>query len=88
MANGPSNATDVKWWHVVGIPDGAYRMWDSHLKAEEPDPPAPYLYQAPTLGETPAYDLDCADIGQPIIISGSDLHGLDRDNDGIGCEGW
>ncbi len=31
-------------------------------------------------------DLDCADINGPVAISGSDPHGLDADNDGIGCE--
>ncbi len=33
-------------------------------------------------------DLDCADIGRSVAISGSDPHGLDADGDGIGCEGW
>jgi hypothetical protein len=33
-------------------------------------------------------DLDCADIGHEVRIRGSDPHGLDRDGDGIGCEGW
>lgn len=32
-------------------------------------------------------DLDCADVGKNIRVSGSDPHGLDRDGDGIGCEG-
>ena len=32
-------------------------------------------------------DLDCADVGKNIKVSGSDPHGLDRDGDGIGCEG-
>ena len=31
-------------------------------------------------------DLDCADIGGSVRVSGSDPHGLDRDGDGIGCE--
>ena len=31
-------------------------------------------------------DLDCADIGGSVKVSGSDPHGLDRDGDGIGCE--
>ncbi len=34
------------------------------------------------------YDLDCADIGHPVEVDGSDRHGLDRDGDGIGCETW
>ena len=32
-------------------------------------------------------DLDCADVGKNIKVTGSDPHGLDRDGDGIGCEG-
>jgi hypothetical protein len=33
-------------------------------------------------------DLDCEDIGREIRIGPSDPHGLDRDDDGIGCGGW
>lgn len=32
-------------------------------------------------------DLDCADVPKNIKVEGSDPHGLDRDGDGIGCEG-
>jgi hypothetical protein len=38
----------------------------------------------------PAYDgtdLDCADIGHEVPVSGADPHGLDADGDGVGCEG-
>lgn len=31
-------------------------------------------------------DLDCADVGGPIAVTGSDPHGLDRDGDGVACE--
>jgi hypothetical protein len=31
-------------------------------------------------------DLDCADIGHPVAVSGSDPHALDRDGDGQACE--
>ncbi len=31
-------------------------------------------------------DLDCADIGGSVRVTGSDPHRLDRDGDGIGCE--
>lgn len=31
-------------------------------------------------------DVDCADVGGPITVTGSDPHGLDADGDGIGCE--
>jgi hypothetical protein len=31
-------------------------------------------------------DLDCADLSGPLYVGGSDPHGFDADNDGIGCE--
>ena len=31
-------------------------------------------------------DLDCADIGHPVQVTGSDPHRLDRDRDGVACE--
>lgn len=31
-------------------------------------------------------DVNCADVGGPISVTGSDPHGLDRDGDGIACE--
>lgn len=36
----------------------------------------------------PAYppDLDCPDVDGPILVTGSDPHGLDGDRDGIACE--
>ncbi len=33
-------------------------------------------------------DLDCADIGQQVEVTGSDPHGLDGDSDGVGCESY
>lgn len=33
-------------------------------------------------------DLDCADIGEQVEVTGSDPHGLDRDSDGVGCESY
>ena len=32
-------------------------------------------------------DLDCADVGKNVKVTGDDPHGFDRDGDGIGCEG-
>lgn len=32
-------------------------------------------------------DLDCADISGPVKVFGRDVHGFDRDGDGIGCDG-
>ena len=36
----------------------------------------------------PAYppDLDCADVGGPVSVTGTDPHGLDGDGDGTACE--
>ena len=39
------------------------------------------------------YDLDCADIGHQVRVTGADPYGLDGDGDGWGCErdmsfGW
>lgn len=34
----------------------------------------------------PGPDLDCADIGHPVQITGQDYHRLDRDGDGWACE--
>ena len=31
-------------------------------------------------------DLDCADVGGPIAVTGSDPHGFDADGDGAACE--
>lgn len=41
-----------------------------------------------TAGAALAQDLDCADVGSEVSVAGSDPHGLDADNDGVGCEGW
>lgn len=31
-------------------------------------------------------DVDCADVGGPVSVTGDDPHGLDADGDGVGCE--
>ncbi len=33
-------------------------------------------------------DLNCADIGEKVEVTGDDPHGLDRDGDGVGCESY
>ncbi|OEO29726.1 hypothetical protein VW23_024425 [Devosia insulae DS-56] len=33
-------------------------------------------------------DLDCQDVGQAVVMSGSDPNNLDADGDGIGCEAF
>lgn len=32
-------------------------------------------------------DLNCSDLDFPVYVTGDDPHGLDRDGDGVGCEG-
>jgi hypothetical protein len=32
------------------------------------------------------YDLDCPDIGQLVLVVGTDIHKFDRDRDGRACE--
>jgi micrococcal nuclease len=68
----------------------------------EPPPPQPTPEPAPAQVCEPGYDpcippgpdVDCAGgsgngpryVQGPVIVTGSDPYGLDRDNDGIGCE--
>ncbi|MBW8059285.1 MAG: hypothetical protein FVQ78_02930 [Solirubrobacterales bacterium] len=62
----------------------------------EPPPPSEPPDGSPSSDEcdpnysgcVPPYppDLDCADIGGPVEVYGSDPHGLDADGDGVGCE--
>lgn len=33
-------------------------------------------------------DLNCADIGHQVTVTGTDVYHLDRDGDGIGCESY
>ncbi len=35
-----------------------------------------------------SYDLDCDDIRHRVTVVGADIHGLDGDHDGIGCESY
>ena len=38
--------------------------------------------------EDSSYDLDCADIGEEVEVTGDDVYNLDRDGDGYGCESY
>lgn len=44
-------------------------------------------YQGPCIPIV-SYDLDCPDIIGPVYVVGFDVHGFDRDRDGVGCEPW
>lgn len=35
-----------------------------------------------------SYDLDCADVGMSVSVTGTDVYNLDRDGDGRGCESY
>ena len=35
-----------------------------------------------------SWDLDCADIAEPVTVTGSDIHRFDADGDGAGCESY
>jgi len=58
-----------------------------NLAAAEPegeeDDTSPYAYPAWN-----GYDLDCADVGHRVKVTGDDPHRLDRDGDGWGCESY
>ncbi|HEX8211917.1 MAG TPA: hypothetical protein VF584_17205 [Longimicrobium sp.] len=50
---------------------------------EEEEDSSPYAYPAWN-----GYDLDCADVGHTVKVTGGDPHRLDRDGDGWGCESY
>jgi hypothetical protein len=50
---------------------------------EEEEDSSPYAYPAWN-----GYDLDCADVGHTVKVTGADPHRLDRDGDGWGCESY
>ena len=52
-------------------------------EGDEEDDSSPYAYPA-----WEGYDLDCADVGHSVRVTGDDPHGLDRDGDGWGCESY
>lgn len=49
----------------------------------EEDGSDPYAYPA-----WKGFDLDCADVGHRVKVTGADPHRLDRDGDGWGCESY
>lgn len=75
---------------------GLWATCSSEHDAPEPTQPESSETEEPAAGGcapgydpcTPPYppDLDCADVGGPITVTGSDPHGLDADNDGTACE--
>lgn len=58
---------------------------------EPPSYPVPTPSPDDRFGAYPAWngvDLNCPDVGHPVrVVNGYDPHGLDRDGDGIGCDG-
>jgi endonuclease YncB( thermonuclease family) len=68
--------------------EAAYYAAAEPLMTCEPEP-ATEPEPAPESNEPwnqPGPDLDCADIGHPVTITGPDYHRLDRDGDGVACE--
>jgi hypothetical protein len=58
---------------------------------ERPAPDEDVFPPGLELGLYPGYaggDVDCPDPGYSVLVDGSDPHGLDRDNDGIGCDSY
>jgi hypothetical protein len=50
-------------------------------------PPACNPNYTPCVPNSPS-DLDCADVGHPVKVVGSDPYNLDGDGDGYGCESY
>lgn len=69
----PTYATPVK------------RTYPTAAAATYSGPPKP-SHGIPAAPSYSGRDLDCKDIGGPVRITGPDVHHLDRDGDGIGCE--
>lgn len=74
--------------------EDAYIAADKAAKNVSCDKPQP-LIQQPNKGCSTGYtpclppappDLDCADVGGPVYVTGSDPHDLDADGDGVACE--
>lgn len=68
-------------------------------KTVQPPPPPPKPTPTPTEGCDPNYepkidycvpisidDINCDEVEGPVNVIGEDIHGLDADNDGVGCE--
>lgn len=78
--------------------EGRYIAADENapdVKCQPKPKPQPFADPGQGAGCEPGYspcvplyppDLDCADTG-PVTVTGSDPHGLDRDNDGVACGG-
>jgi endonuclease YncB( thermonuclease family) len=69
---------------------------DPPTHPQEPDPPSPPEDPPPSdadpgsslaPGPPPGPDVDCPDLPGPVWVGDSDPHRLDRDGDGIGCDG-
>ncbi len=70
-----------------------------YVAADQASPPVQCAQPQPLVGVgdgcasgyspcIPAFppDLDCADVGGPLVVTGADPHGLDADGDGRACE--
>lgn len=66
----------------AGTPAPAAHMGLANAEPQD-DEGGPYAYPA-----WKGYDLDCADVGRTVRVTGGDPHRLDRDRDGWGCESY
>jgi hypothetical protein len=87
------------WMVAVGAVILLANLWSNGAFDDDDDTPSrapapavnfqPAVNRAVNVPLTPRLgDLDCADIGREVYVSGNDPNFLDADNDGIGCEGW
>lgn len=67
----------------VSTPEPAVAVTLVDEPEEKEDDSDPYAYPA-----WKGFDLDCADVGHSVKVTGSDPHRLDRDGDGWGCESY
>jgi hypothetical protein len=91
-----SGREDV-FWHKYHSP-GSYvaRAWIIDSSGRRADASCTFTWidgwsepaPSPAYPDYGSGDLDCDDIGREVYVDGDDPNGLDRDNDGVGCEGW
>ena len=90
------NSTDGYGWHtredlyfqVAAAPVCSRQAAPATPPFQAPPPPADSGGGGAEPWNQPGPDLDCADIGQRVRITGPDYHRLDADGDGWGCESY
>lgn len=89
LADARYDSRDGYGWHPK---ESAYIVADTAPNTSIPCAVGPIAPAAPAAAagpwNSPGPDLDCADIGRKVWITGPDYHGLDADGDGWGCESY